>query len=251
MVGTTITSWPTPRIMVKRGSLNLQFKRNRARTIPLTLLTDSSAVRNIYTNENDLFDKINIENNILSEDCIEWMMINCTEGKFQVQNMWFDIFKYQTLNEDFIDWISSSIHYQYILKNRKIWNIISKHQTLSENFIKKYQHNVVWYIICQRQILSENFIKKFQHKLCSKKRVKIICQYQTLSEEFIKWMDVKFQEKVNWTLICQYQTLSENFIEQININFQEKVIWLMISQYQILSEEFIEGGLFNYGHLSR
>lgn len=72
--------------------------------------------------------------------------------------IWFDIFKYQKLSENFIR--------KYVEQyDNDIWSVISSYQTLSEDFINEFKDKVIWYDISGKQKFSEEFALKFHNKL--------------------------------------------------------------------------------------
>jgi len=136
-----------------------------------------------------------------------------------------EIFRYQKLNEDILEYI---ILLRDQNLDQRMWSIISRYQILSEFFIKKYCKKLNWNLICECQKLSENFMRELQDKL----NWSNVSEFQVLSEKFIE----EFQDKLYWNFISKYQILSRSFIEKLinNINFYR------LSQNKNLTNEIIE-----------
>lgn len=90
----------------------------------------------------------------LSEEFIERLLPVVDD----IYNIWFDIFEYCKLSENFIR--------KYVEQyDKDIWSVISRYQTLSEDFINEFKDKVNWYDISGEQKFSEEFALKFHNKL--------------------------------------------------------------------------------------
>lgn len=89
----------------------------------------------------------------LSEEFIE-RLLSLVDNDY----IWFDIFEYHKLSENFIR--------KYVEQyDNDIWSVISKYQTLSEDFIIEFKDKVDWYDISGKQKFSEEFALKFHNEL--------------------------------------------------------------------------------------
>ncbi len=101
----------------------------------------------------DVIDILESYKSNLSEEFIERLLPIVDDD-----NIWFDIFEYCKLSENFIR--------KYVKQyDNDIWSVISKYQTLSEDFIIEFKDKVDWYDISGKQKFSEEFALKFYNEL--------------------------------------------------------------------------------------
>lgn len=123
----------------------------------------------------DVIDILESYKSNLSEEFIERLLPIVDDD-----DIWFDIFEYYKLSENFIR--------KYVKQyDNDIWSVISKYQTLSEDFIIEFKDKVDW---CE------------------------ISEYQKFSEEFA----LKFHNELDWSLIIRRKLFSLDFYIQ-NMNF--------------------------------
>ena len=140
-----------------------------------------------------------LQNNQLSID----LLYEIREHIPQTFEVWYLIFKFQSIDEGFI-----AINKKMLEMNDGLhWKTISACQYLSEDFIHQFRNKLDWEYICIKQTLSEEFIEKHSGYV----DWYLISGWQNLSDSFVN----EHSDKLDIEQLIKYE---KNIASRINVN---------------------------------